>query len=120
VAFYTQVLGLREVPAPFPKEAARWLSLGNGRLLHIVAHGTLGAAHNRWDHFALACAVLDAMIARLDALHIAWASMNGLRAPQMRSDHVRQIFVQDPDGYNIENQRREGFKLELSVTGPLC
>ena len=102
VTFYTDVLGLREVPSPFPKEAARWLSLGNGRLLHIVAHGTSGAPHNQWDHFALACSDLDAMIARLNELHIPWADMNGRRAPQMRPDHVRQIFVRDPDGYNIE------------------
>jgi lactoylglutathione lyase len=102
VAFYTQVLGLREVPAPFPHEAARWVALGNGRMLHIVAHGTLGSSRNRWDHFALTCSNLNAMIARLDALHVAWTDMEGGHTVQMRPDHVRQIFVHDPDGYNIE------------------
>lgn len=62
VAFYVRVLGLREVPAPFPHDAARWFALGGGRMLHIVAHVTPGAPHNRWDHFALACADLDAMV----------------------------------------------------------
>jgi catechol-2,3-dioxygenase len=47
VAFYARVLGLREVPAPFPRDAARWIALGGGRMLHIVAHGTPGAPHNR-------------------------------------------------------------------------
>ena len=102
VTFYTQVLGLREVTAPFPHEAARWVALDNGRMLHIVAHGTPGSSHNRWDHFALACADLDAMIARLDAFHVAWTDMEGAHTVQMRPDHVRQIFVRDPDGYNIE------------------
>ena len=102
IAFYTQVLGLREVPAPFPHGAARWIALGGGRLLHIVANGTPGTPHNRWDHFALACADLDAMIARFDALHVAWTDMDGRRAVQTRPDHVRQIFVRDPDGYDIE------------------
>ncbi len=47
VAFYARVLGLREVSAPFPRDAARWIALGGGRMLHIVAHGTPGAPHNR-------------------------------------------------------------------------
>lgn len=102
VAFYVQVLGLREVPAPFPRDAGRWIALGGGRMLHIVAHGTPGASHNRWDHYALACADLDAMVARLDALNIGWTDMDGHHAIQTRPDRVRQIFVRDPDGYNIE------------------
>ena len=102
IAFYTRVLGLSEVPAPFPRDAARWIALGGGRMIHIVAHGTPGAPHNRWDHFALACADLDAMIARLDAVHVAWSDMDGRHAVQTRPDHVRQIFVRDPDGYDIE------------------
>lgn len=100
--FYIRVLGLQEIAAPFPKAAARWFALGNGRMLHIVAGGTSGAPHNRWDHFALACVDLDALITRLDALHVPWANMDGRRAPQTRPDHVRQIFVRDPDGYVIE------------------
>lgn len=102
VRFYTEVLGLRELPAPFPKDAARWLSLGNGRMLHIVGRGRSGAPRNRWDHFALACADLDALIARLDALHVSWSDMEGRQAVQTRPDRVRQIFVQDPNGYTIE------------------
>ena len=100
--FYGDVLALKETPTPFPLDAARWFVLGGGRMLHIVANGTVRAPHNRWDHFALACADLDAMIARLDARHIPWADMDGHRAAQLRPDHVRQIFVRDPDGYVIE------------------
>jgi lactoylglutathione lyase len=102
VAFYTRVLGLHEVPAQFPRDAGRWIALGGGRMLHIVAHGTQGAPHNRWDHFALACPDFDAMVARLDALQIGWTDMDGHHAIQTRPDRVRQIFVRDPDGYNIE------------------
>ena len=102
VAFYTRVLGLSEVPAPFPRDAARWIGLGGGRMLHIVANGTPGAPHNRWDHFALACDDLDAMVAHLDRLHIVWINMEGRRAVQTRPYGVRQIFVRDPDGYDIE------------------
>ncbi len=33
---------------------------------------------------------------------IAWADMDGRRAPQMRPDHVRQVFVRETDGYKID------------------
>ena len=102
VRFYTAVLGLKEVPAPFPKTEARWVAFGNGYLLHIVAHGQAGAPHNKWDHFALACPDLTAMVARLDRMHVAWADMSGARRLQKRPDGVTQIFIRDPDGYDIE------------------
>lgn len=102
VRFYTSVFGFKEVPAPFPKTAARWLAFGNGYLLHIVAYGRAGSEHNKWDHFALACPDLPAMIARLDRLHVAWRDMSGGHKIQQRPDGVTQIFVTDPDGYTIE------------------
>ena len=102
VGFYTRVLGLTEVRAPFPRDAGRWIALDGGRMLHIVGHGGPGADHNRWDHFALACVDLDVMIARLDGLHIAWADIEGRHTAQTRPDGVRQIFIRDPDGYTIE------------------
>lgn len=71
-------------------------------MLHIVAHGTAGAPRNRWDHDALACADLNALISRLDALQVAWADMDGHHAIQSRPDRVRQMFVRDPDGYVVE------------------
>ena len=102
VAFYTDVLGLKEVPAPFPRTEARWMAFGNGLMLHIIAHGRPDAEHNKWDHFALAYPDLPAMITRLDRLHVAWSDMAGKQAPQRRPDGVTQIFLYDPDGYQIE------------------
>jgi lactoylglutathione lyase len=102
VAFYTGVLGLKEVPAPFPRTAARWIDLGGGRMLHIVAGGAPGAQHNKWDHFALSCPDIVKMEQDLDRLNIAWAGMGGARQTDTRPDGTRQIFIRDPDGYPIE------------------
>ncbi len=102
IRFYTTVLGLKEVPAPFPKSEARWVAFGNGYLLHIVAHGRAKSEHNKWDHFALACPDLKAMVARLDRMSVAWADMSGGHQMQKRPDGVTQIFIRDPDGYDIE------------------
>ena len=99
-SFYKDIFGFAEVPAPVPM--ARWLVMANGVMLHIVANRTSPSAHSRWDHLALACADLTALIAKLDTRHVAWTNMEGGHSPQVRSDGIRQIFIQDPDGYWIE------------------
>ncbi|OHT21757.1 VOC family protein [Edaphosphingomonas haloaromaticamans] len=100
VDFYEELFGLKEQPAPFA--GARWLALGNGVMLHLVGNRTAPSDHSRWDHIALSCDDMDEMIKRLDAHHIVWSNMNGGHEPQVRPDGIKQIFIQDPDGYWIE------------------
>lgn len=100
VTFYKDVFGFKEVPAPFP--IARWLVGSNGLALHMVSGRTEPVKRTKWEHFAVACGSMDAMTAALDAKGIAWSSMEGKKVPQVRPDGVKQIFVQDPDGYWIE------------------
>lgn len=98
--FYKTVFGLTQVPAPFP--VVRWLTLSNGTMLHIVPGRPTPVTNAKWDHFALACGDMAAMIAKLNAGGIKWADIEGRHAPQVRADGVQQIFIQDPDGYWIE------------------
>lgn len=98
--FYRKLFGFGEVKAPVPR--ARWLVMGNGLSLHIVAGRTEPLNTSKWDHFAVSCADMAGMIARLDAMKIAWSDIQGRHAPQTRGDGVQQIFVRDPDGYWIE------------------
>lgn len=100
--FYKELFGLRQVPAPVP--FARWLVLGNGMMLHIVGGRSTPVSNSRWDHFALTCRDLTAFIARLDAKGIAWSDLQGRPRPQtgFRGNEIKQIFLQDPDGYWIE------------------
>ena len=100
VNFYKTLFGFAEVPAPFA--GARWLNLGDGIMLHIVGNRTARSEHSRWDHIAIASGNMDATIAKLDARHIPWTDMEGGHMPQVRPDGVKQIFIQDPDGYWIE------------------
>ena len=99
-AFYKDIFGLSEVPAPFP--IARWLKTSNGLMLHIVSGRNRPLDSTRWDHFALACDSMDALIARLETKGIPWSDINGKPEVQIRPDGVKQIFVRDPDGYWIE------------------
>jgi catechol 2,3-dioxygenase-like lactoylglutathione lyase family enzyme len=98
--FYKSVFGLKQTPAPVP--FARWLTMGNGVMLHIVKGRTTPPGHSKWDHIALACADMDEMIQRLADRHIAWSDIEGRKTPQVRADGVKQIFIEDPDGYWIE------------------
>jgi lactoylglutathione lyase len=99
-AFYKDVFGFAEIKSPLP--IARWLSTGNGTTLHIVKGRTTPVENSKWDHFAVSCADMQAMIANLDTRKIAWSDIEGRHKPQIRADGVQQIFIRDPDGYWIE------------------
>ena len=99
-AFYKEIFGLKQVPAPV--SLARWLVLSNGTMLHIVAGRTSPVVNSKWDHFALACADMQAMIATLDAKGINWWDDQGNPKPRTREDCVQQIFTHDPEGYWVE------------------
>jgi lactoylglutathione lyase len=100
VAFYKDLFNFDEVKAPFP--IARWLVMGNGVMLHVVAGRPTSVDNSKWDHFAIACASMSGMIAELDKKHISWTDIQGKHEPQTRPDGVKQIFIRDPDGYWIE------------------
>ena len=102
-AFYTDTFGFEQVPIPFeiPVQAA-WLRMGQGVMLHLVEGRKEPVTNSRWDHLAVACGSMDAMIASLDRKGIAWTDITGKHAPQVRPDGVKQIFVRDPDGYWVE------------------
>jgi catechol 2,3-dioxygenase-like lactoylglutathione lyase family enzyme len=100
VAFYKDVFGFQQIPMPVT--VAAWLSMGHGIALHIVAGRKQPVSNAKWDHLSIACDNMDQMIATLNVKHIPWASMEGTPAPHVRFDGVKQIFIQDPDGYWIE------------------
>lgn len=101
-AFYTDLFGLKQTPAPV--SFARWLKLANGLTLHIVGGRKEPVNNERWDHFALTCTDMTAFIAKLEAKGIAWSDLQGKRQTQtnIRGEGIKQIFIQDPDGYWVE------------------
>jgi lactoylglutathione lyase len=97
IHFYHTLLGLEFLPRPdFDFEGA-WFDLGNGIQLHLlkseVSHIMSGS---RLFHFAFK--VED--VKEIEDLCI---EHNLLFNPiKTRSDGIRQIFVQDPDGWYLE------------------
>lgn len=100
-AFYRDAFGLRAIPTPLKNR--RWLDLGNGMALHIQDGRTAPKPSNRSEHLAIHVADLAIVTAWLDRRGIVWTNAAGTRRTlQTRFDGVRQIYLQDPDGYWLE------------------
>lgn len=109
LAFYKSLFALREVTLqPVKPGAARWLAFENGFELHIIPGRTLAIGSDKAHHLAFAVADLDALIARLNEMKHAWSDYSGRlnTINTGRPDGVRQIFLQDPDGYWLEINER--------------
>jgi len=100
-AFYREAFGLRMIPTPLKNR--RWLDLGNGMALHILDGRVAPKPSNRNEHLALHVSDLATVTAWLDQHRLVWTDLDGKpRTMQLRFDGVRQIYVQDPDGYWLE------------------
>jgi lactoylglutathione lyase len=104
IDFYREMFGLGEIPAPFPPGGPRWMRLANGVELHIQPGRDAPVAQPRRVHMAIAVASLDPILAKLKARGQGWSDVAGKpgAVQNMRTDGIRQIFLQDPDGYWIE------------------
>lgn len=100
-AFYRDAFGLRVIPTPLKNR--RWLALGSGLALHIHDGRAALKPSNRGEHLALHVDDLATVTRWLDRHHILWTNSAGEpRTMQVRFDGVRQIYLQDPDGYWLE------------------
>jgi lactoylglutathione lyase len=101
--FYKKVLNLNEITNKTKIEGIRWISLGEGKELHLISILKESVTINKALHFALTTANFDSFIKVLDEMKISYSDWPG--NPQkinIRADGIKQIFFQDPDGYWIE------------------
>ena len=103
VAFYQAVFGLREIENTASNSATRWLSLGEGKELHLIPRPEAEIKTNKAVHFALATPRFDAFIQQLIKLEIPYSDWpNSPNKDYVRNDGIRQVYFQDPNGYWIE------------------
>lgn len=102
-SFYKEVLGLSEIENRTYKPHIRWFSIGNEAELHIVEGSTGEINTNVGVHLALKLKDFDSFISHLKSknilLHDSKARPGSITT---RTDGVRQVYFQDPDGYWIE------------------
>ena len=103
VSFYEKVFQLKEISNRSKIEGIRWLSLTEGKELHLISIIKEKVTANKALHLAFTTQNFDAFVSRLDAMHISYSDWPGTpHAITKRADGVKQVYFQDPDGYWIE------------------
>ncbi|MFM2369469.1 MAG: hypothetical protein RL619_1775 [Bacteroidota bacterium] len=103
VDFYTNVLKLQEITNLTRKEGIRWISLGDGKELHLVSTIKEPVTVNKAVHLAFKAINFDGLVKVLENQKIIYSDWPGiLHKINVRADGIKQIYFQDPDGYWIE------------------
>ncbi|MGE5107893.1 MAG: VOC family protein [Sphingobacteriales bacterium] len=101
--FYKNVLDLEEITNRTKMEGIRWFSFGEGKELHLISILKENVITNKANHLALTTAQFDAFVTRLDKMNISYSDWPGVNHKiNVRADGIKQIYIQDPDGYWIE------------------
>lgn len=101
--FYGDVLHLQEITNRTNVDGIRWFALGDGKELHLISTLKEKVTVNKAVHLALTTPDFDAFVTNLQRLTIPYSDWPG--TPQkisIRADGIKQIFLQDPDGYWLE------------------
>ena len=106
--FYKNILHLKEVPNPWGERGVKtpvpgiFFDLGNNVELHIAESKNEIKLH-KFIHFAYTVNDFDSYLLFLNEKGVEYGEFSGKNMKsQTRIDGVRQIYLQDPDGYWIE------------------
>lgn len=101
--FYGEVLGLQEIVNQTQNPLIRWYVLSDQVELHLIQRSKEGIQLKKDVHMALAVSDLDRFMVLLREKDVAFENWAGEPdTSNTRPDGVRQIYLQDPDGYWIE------------------
>ncbi|MGI4743816.1 MAG: VOC family protein [Janthinobacterium lividum] len=101
-AFYKNVLLLPEIPEPFKDGRHVWLRVGPHSQLHII-QGNKAQEHDINTHLAFSVPDLAKFMAHLDKLNVRYGNWKSeARQTTPRPDGIKQIYLQDPDGFWLE------------------
>ena len=103
VAFYSDVMGLREIETPPAPENIRWFAIGESQQLQLIERTGMSVEKNKSVHFALRTDHLDDFMNHLKKHKVSFGNWPGdENTYNTRQDGIRQIYFQDPDGFWIE------------------
>jgi len=99
--WYTEVLGLKQIPKMVDSDRLYWLQLPSGAMVHIIENADAPSAPSHHTAFEVddLDAARDAMVGKgLEVTEI-----------QTRHDGQRACYLEDPDGNRIELCTVSGF-----------
>ena len=102
--FYKNVIGLDTIPEPFHDGKHTWMRTGPGNALHIIAGADLKKEYYKTNHICFSVSSMDVFTEMLKKKGIVFEDATGSKNNRVttRPDGVKQIWLQDPDGYWIE------------------
>ena len=101
--FYKNVMQLKEIPEPFHDGKHVWLRTGAHSQLHLIQGAAEITEHDINSHFAYSVNNLETFTRHLDQMKIKYGNWKqDSKAPQVRPDGVKQVYLQDPDNFWIE------------------
>ena len=101
-AFYQHLLGLDTIPEPFHDGRHVWLKISEQGALHLI-QGSKIPVSIKESHLCFSVASVDVFMAKLQQAGMAFENWAGEKNRYtLRPDGVKQVYLQDPDGYWIE------------------
>ena len=101
--FYTQIIGLDTVPEPFHDGKHMWLQTAPHIQMHIIQGAPEPKTYYKNQHSCFSVASVEAFAKMLSGKNISFEDVKGTaNAITTRVDGVKQIWLQDPDGYWVE------------------
>lgn len=101
--FYMNVLGLDTIYEPFHDGKHLWLGIGGHASLHIIQGAAVVKEYYKNNHICFSVPSQEAFIEKLKKRAIAFEDVAGNKNVfSTRPDGIKQIWLQDPDGYWIE------------------
>lgn len=101
--FYENILGLDTIPEPFHDGKHAWYNIGPGVSMHVIEGASEKKEYYKNQHTCFSLASVENFTAVLKKNNIAFEDVAGKKnSITTRVDGVKQIWLQDPDGYWIE------------------
>jgi lactoylglutathione lyase len=101
--FYINIIGLDTIPEPFHDGKHIWLQTAPHIQMHIIQGATEAKTYYKNQHSCFSVASVEAFTKMLMAKKILFEDRDGKQnAFTIRVDGVKQIWLQDPDGYWVE------------------
>lgn len=103
IDFYHNIIGLDMIPEPFHDGKHAWFSLGNNVALHIIQGADEKKEYYKNQHTCFSISSVEDFTEVLRDHNIPWEDRDGAKMTlTTRVDGVKQLWLQDPDGYWIE------------------
>lgn len=103
VVWYEKVFGFQPITNGAKSEGIRWMSINEGKELHLISSIKGKVVTNKAIHLAFATDDIEAFATKIKSMKMPYYDWLGrLYTITNRADGVKQIYIQDLDEYWIE------------------